>query len=146
MSFVSRHILQEIQVIWCKIPFFGEVAVEAIQMKVQSDVSVQMTLGNCTKVLQITYLTARCRRAHQDDQNGHLNHPIRSPDRKVTPPGKSPTRPCQAGRPDLGRPAWNLPKTLATHHHILGDSLMDPQTLGRQARNERKTERPHMPL
>ena len=51
-----------------------------------------------------------------------------------------------AGRPDLCWPAWHLPKTLATHHHSLGDLPMDPQTLGRQARSESKTERPHMPL
>ena len=99
-------------------------------MKVHSDVSAKMTLENGTKVPQITYLTAPCRRAHRDDQNGHLDHPIRSPDGKITPPEKLPTRPCQAGRPDLGRPAWHLPKTLATHHLSLGDSPMDPQTLG----------------
>ena len=68
-------------------------AVEAIQMKVHSDVSEQMTLGHGTKILQITYLTAPCRRAHRDDQNGHLDHPIRSPDGKITAPGKSPTQP-----------------------------------------------------
>ena len=71
---------------------------------------------------------------NRDDQNGHLDDPIRSPDGKVTPPGRSPTRPCQAGRPDLGQPAWHLPKTLATHHHSLGDSPMDPQTLGGKPR------------
>ena len=107
-------------------------------MKVHSDVSIQITLGYDTKVPQITYLTAPCRRARRDDQNGYLDHPIRSPDGKITPPGRSPTRPCQAGRPDLGRPAWNLPKILATHHHSLGDSPMDPQTLGRQAKSESK--------
>ena len=68
-------------------------------MKVHSDVSVQMTLGHGTKVLQITYLTVPCRRSHRDDQNGHLDHPIQSPDGKITPPGRSLTRPCQAGRP-----------------------------------------------
>ena len=99
-------------------------------MKVHSDVSVQMTLGYGTKVLQITYLTAQCQRAHRDDQNGHLDHPIWSPDGKVMPPGKSPTQPCRAGLPGQGRPAWHLPKTLATHHHSLGDLPMDPQTLG----------------
>ena len=71
-------------------------------MKVHSDVSVQMTLGHGTKVLQITYLTVPYQRAHRDDQNGHLDHPIWSPNGKVMPSGKSPTRPCQAGRPDIG--------------------------------------------
>ena len=78
-------------------------------MKVHSDVSVQMTLGHGTKVTQITYLTAPCRRARRDDQNGHLDNPIRNPNGKVMPLGRSPTRPCQAGRPDLGRPAWTRP-------------------------------------
>ena len=63
-------------------------------MNVHLDVSVQMTLGYGTKFHQITYLTAPCRRARRDDQSGHLDHPIRSPDGKITPPGKSPTRPC----------------------------------------------------
>ena len=98
-SFVSHHVLQGIQVKWCTNTIIGEVAVEATQMKIHSDVPVQMTLGHGIKVPQITYLTAPCRRARQDDQNGHLDDPIRSPDRKVTPPGRSPTRPCQAGRP-----------------------------------------------
>ena len=99
-------------------------------MKVHSDVSVQMTLVHDTKVPQIQYLTATCRRARQDDQNRHLDHPIRSPDGKITPPGKSPTRPCQAGRPDLGRPACHLHKWSSTLPHSLGDSPMDPKTLG----------------
>ena len=103
-------------------------------MKVHSDVSVQMTLCHGTKVTQITYLTEPCWRALWDDQNGHLDEPIRSPDGKVTPPGRSPTRPCQAGRLDLGWPDWHLPKTLAAHHHSLGDSLMDPQTPGGKPR------------
>ena len=103
-------------------------------MKVHSDISVQMTLGHGTKVSQITYLAAPCGRALRDDQNGHLDDPIRSPDGKVTPPGRSPTRPCQAGRPNLGRPAWHLPETLSTHHHSLGDSPMDPQTPGGKTR------------
>ena len=72
----------------------GEATIEAIQMKVHSDVSIQMTLGHGTKVPQITYLIEPCQRAHRDDQNGYLDHPIRSPDGKVMPPGKSPTRPC----------------------------------------------------
>ena len=52
------------------------------------------------------------------------------------PPGRSPTRPCQASWPDLGRPAWTRPANLAppqmTLHvsHSFGDSPMDPQTLG----------------
>ena len=91
---------------WCTNTIIGEVAVEATQMKIHSDVPVQMTLGHGIKVPQITYLTAPCRRARQDDQNGHLDDPIRSPDGKVTSPGRSPTRPCQAGRPDIGRLAW----------------------------------------
>ena len=136
MSFVSHHVLRGIQVIWCTNTIIGEVAVEAIQMKIHSDVTVQMTLGHGTKVTQITYLTAPCRRAHRDDQNGHLVNPIRNPNGKVTPLGRSPTRPCQAGRPDLGRPAWTRPAGLAppqmtsTLPHSLGDSPMDPQTLG----------------
>ena len=95
---------------------------------------------------QMPNLTLPCWRAHRDDQNGHLDHPIWSPDGKVMSPGKSPTRPCLAGRHDIGRSAWHLPITLATHHHSLGDSPMDPQTLGNQARSESKTERPHMSL
>ena len=84
-------------------------------MKVQSDVSIQMTLGHGTKVLQITYLIAPCRRARRDDQNGHLDHPIQSPDGKITPPEISQTRPCQAGRPDLGRPAGLAPPQMTLH-------------------------------
>ena len=101
-------------------------------MKVHSDISIQMTLGHGTKVPQITYLISPCQRSRRDDQNGHLDHPIRSPDGKITPPRKSPTRP----RPDLGRPAWTRPADLAppqmTLHisHSFGDSPMDPQTLG----------------
>ena len=91
-SFVSHYVLQGIQVKWCTNTIIGEVAVEATQMMVHSDVSVQMTLGHGIKVPQITYLTTPCQRAHRDDQNGHLDHPIRSPDRKVTPPKRSPTR------------------------------------------------------
>ena len=59
-SFVSQHVLQGIHVIWCINTIIGEWAVEAIQMKVHSDVSVLMTLGHGTKVTQITYLTAPC--------------------------------------------------------------------------------------
>ena len=99
MSFVSHHVLQGIQVKWCTNTIIGEVAVEATQMKVHSDILVQMTLEHGTKVPQITYLTAPCRRALRDDQNGHLDDPIRSPDGKVMPPGRSLTWPCQAGRP-----------------------------------------------
>ena len=54
MSFVSHHVLRGIQVIWCTNTIIGEVAVEAIQMKIHSDVSIQMTLGHGTKVTQIT--------------------------------------------------------------------------------------------
>ena len=75
MSFVSHHILQEIWVKWFTNTIIGEVAVEAIQMNVHSDISVQMALGHDTKVTQITYLTAPSQRAHRDDQNGHLDHP-----------------------------------------------------------------------
>ena len=99
-------------------------------MKVHSDVSVQMTLGHGTKVPQITYLTAPCRRDRRDDQNGHLDYPIWSSDGEITPPGKSPTRPCQAGRLDLGRPAWHFQESLSTQYHCIGDSPIDPQTLG----------------
>ena len=60
MSFVSHHVLRGIQVIWCTNTIIGEVAVEAIQMKIHSDVSVQMTFGHCIKVTQITYLTEPC--------------------------------------------------------------------------------------
>ena len=74
-------------------------------MKVHSDISVQMILEHDTKVPQITYLTAPCQRARRDDQNGHLDHPIQSPNGKVTPRGRTPTRPCQAGQPGLDRPA-----------------------------------------
>ena len=77
-------------------------------MKIHSDVSVQKILGHGTKVTQITYLTAPCQRARRDDQNGHLDHPIRSPDGKVMPPKRSPTWLSQAGRPGQGRPAWHL--------------------------------------
>ena len=114
-SFVSHHVLQGIQVKWCTNTIIGEVAVEAIQMKIHSDVSVQITLGHGTKVPQITYLIAPCRRSRRDDQNGHLDHPIQSPDGKITPPEKSPTRPCQAGRPDLGRPAGLAPPQMTLH-------------------------------
>jgi hypothetical protein len=71
-SFVSHHVLQGIQVKWCTNTIIGEVAVEATQMKVHSDVSVQMTLGHGTKVPQIAYLTAPCRRAHRDDKKWTL--------------------------------------------------------------------------
>ena len=81
-----------------------------------------MSIGHGAKVTQITYLTAACRRAHRDDQNGHLDHPIRSPDGKITAPGKSPTQPWQAGRPDLGRPAWTRPAGLAPPQMILHSS------------------------
>ena len=70
--FVSHHILQGIQVKWCTNTIIGEVAVEATQMKVHSDVSVQMTLGHGTKVPQIAYLAAPCRRAHRDDKKWTL--------------------------------------------------------------------------
>ena len=46
--------------VWCTNTIIGEVAVEAIQMKVHSNVSAQMTLGHGAKVTQITYLTAPC--------------------------------------------------------------------------------------
>ena len=104
------------------------------------------TILNHCKHSQMPNWTAPCWRPRLDDQNGHLDHPIWSPDRKIMPTGKSPTRPYRAGWPDLGRPDWHLPKSLPTHHHSLGDSPMDPQTLGRQARSESKTERPHMSL
>ena len=99
-------------------------------MKVHSNVSAQMTLGHGAKVTQITYLTAACRRAHRDDQNGHLDHPTRSPDGKVTPPGRSPTWPCQ-----VGRLAWTWLASLApprkpNQYHCFADSQMDHQTLG----------------
>ena len=83
-------------------------------MKVHSDVSVQMTLVHGTKVPKITYLTAPCRRARQDDQNGYFDHPIRCSDGEITRLGRSPTWPCQAGRPDLGRPAWHFHESLST--------------------------------
>ena len=82
-SFVSHHVLQGIQVKWCTNTIIDEVAVEAIQMKVHSDISVQMTLGHGTKVPEITYLTAPCRRARRDDRIGHLVHPIQSSEAKV---------------------------------------------------------------
>ena len=68
---------------------------KAIQVKDQG------WLGHGAKVTQITHLTAPCRESLRDDQNGYLDHPIRSPDEKVTRPGKI------AGRtePDLGRSA-----------------------------------------
>ena len=145
-SFVSHHILQGIQVKWCTNTIIGEVAVEATQMKVHSDVLVQMTLGHGIKVPQITYLTAPCRRARQDDQNGHLDDPIRSPNGKVTPPGRSPTRPCQASRPNLGRLAWHLPQNTLHSVSWPWGLTNSPLTHGRQARSETKTERPHMSL
>ena len=129
-----------------QIPLFGEVAVEAIQLKVHSDVSVQMTLGNSTKVTQITYLTAPQRRARRDDQNGHLDHPIRSPDGKVMSPKRSPTWPSQAGRPGQGRPAWHLPQNTLHSVSWPWGLTNSPLTHGRQARSETKTERPHMSL
>ena len=89
-------------------------------MKVHSDVSVQMTLGHGTKVTQIIYLMAPCSRDLRDNQNGHLDGPIRSPDGKVMPPRKSPTRPCQAGRPSTSL------KSLSTQYYGLGDSSMVP--------------------
>ena len=57
MSFVSHHVLQGIHVKWCTNTIIGEVAVEATQIKVHSDVLVQITLGHGTKVPKITYLT-----------------------------------------------------------------------------------------
>ena len=54
--------LQGIQVKWCTNIIICEVAVEATQMKVHSDVLVQMTLGHGKKVPQIIYLTALCQR------------------------------------------------------------------------------------
>ena len=121
-------------------------------MKVHSDVSVKMTLGHGTKVPQITYLTASCWRAHRDDQNGHLDHPIQSPNRKVTPRGRTPTRPCQAGQPVLDRPAWIrlaglAPSANTYHSSSLPWGLTNgPPNTWRQAKSESKTERPHMPL
>src|SRR6185312_8651470 len=142
-SFVSHHVLQGIQVKWCTNTIIGEVAVEATQMKVHSDVLVQMTLGHSTKVPQITYLTAPCQRARRDDQNGHLEHPIRSPDGKIMPPGRSPTRPCQAGRPNLGRPAWHLPQ-ITLHSISLHWALTNgPPNTWIHAQSEAKIERPH---
>jgi hypothetical protein len=41
-----------------------------------------------------------------------------------------------------GRPALHLPKTTPGYHHTLGDSPMDPQTLGRHAQSEAKAGRP----
>ena len=67
MIFVSHHVLRGIQVIWCTNTIIGEVAVEAIQMKIHSDVSVQMKLRHSIKVTQITYLTAPCRRDRRYD-------------------------------------------------------------------------------
>ena len=140
MSFVSHHVLRGIQVIWCTNTIIGEVAVEALQMKVQSDVSVQMILGHGIKVLQITYLTAPCRRARRDDQNGHLDHPIRSPDGKITPPGRSPTRPGQ------GRPARHLPQ-ITLHSVSLHWGLTNrPPNTWTHAQSKVKVERPHMSL
>ena len=107
-------------------------------MKVHSDISIQMTLGHGTKVPQITYLTAPCRRACRDDQNEYLDHPIRSSDGKNTPPGRSPTRPCQDGRPDLGRPAWHFHESLSTQYHCIGDSPIDPQTVGHMTKAKLK--------
>jgi hypothetical protein len=48
---------------------------------------------------------------------------------------------------DTALPSWpdlHIPKTSPTDHHALGDSPMDPQTLGRPAQSEAKAERPHM--
>ena len=115
-------------------------------MKVHSDVSVKMTLGHSIKVPQIAYFTAPCQRARRDDQNGHLDHPIRSPDGKVTPPGRSPTRPCQASRPNLGRLAWHLPQNTLHSVSWPWGLTNSPLTQGRQAISETKTERPHMSL
>ena len=57
------------------------------------------------KYSQMTNWTAACWIAGREDRNGHLDHPIWSPNEKVMPPGKSSTRPCRAGRPDKdGRP------------------------------------------
>ena len=55
MSFVSHHVLRGVHVIWCTNTIIGEVAVEAIQMKIRSDVPVQKTFGHDTKVTKITY-------------------------------------------------------------------------------------------
>ena len=60
MSFVSQHVLQGIHVIWNTNTIICEVVFEAIQMKVHSYVSVQMTLGHGTKVTKFTYLTEPC--------------------------------------------------------------------------------------
>ena len=115
-------------------------------MKVHSDVSVQMTLGHGTKVLQITYLTAPCRRARRDDQNGHLDHPIRSPDGKITPPGTSPTRPCLAVRPGQGRPTRHLPQ-ITLHSVPLHWGLTNrPPNTWTHAQGKVQAERPHMSL
>ena len=115
-------------------------------MKVHPDVSIQMTLGHDTKVTQITYLTAPYWRALWDDQNGHLDDPIWSPDGKVTPPGRSPTRPCQASRTNLGQPAWHLPQ-ITLHSVSLHWGLTNgPPNTWVQVQSDAKTERPHMPL
>jgi hypothetical protein len=115
-------------------------------MKVHSDVSIQMTHGNGTKVTQFTYLTEPWWRALRDDQNGHLDDPIRSPDGKITPPRRSPTRPYQVGRPNLGQPAWILPKNTFHSVSLLWGLTNGPPNTWIHAKSERKTERPHMPL
>ena len=99
-------------------------------MKVHSNASIQMSIGHGAKVTQITYLTAACRRAHRDDQNGYLDHPTRSPDGKVTPPGRSPTWPCQAGRLAWTWLASLAPPPKPNQYHCFADSQMDHQTLG----------------
>ena len=109
-------------------------------MKVHSDISVQMTLGHGTKVLQITYLIAPCRRSRWDNKIGHLDHPIRSPDGKITPPGRSPTRPGQ------GRPARHLTQ-ITIHSVSLHWGLTNrPPNSWAHDQSKVKGERPHMSL
>jgi hypothetical protein len=47
---VLFKLMSSMSFVWCTNTIIGEVAVEAIQMKVHSDVSVQMTLGHGTNV------------------------------------------------------------------------------------------------
>ena len=82
-------------------------------------VNMDIIWYHCKKI-QIPNLTSPCWRDRWDDQNGHLDHPIWSSDGEITPPGKSPTRTWQAVH-------HKWPSTLP---HSLGDSPMDPQTLG----------------
>ena len=106
---------------------------------------METILHHC-KHSQMPNWTAPCLITRRDDQNGHLDHPIRSPDGKVTPPGRSPTRPYQAGRPGQGRPAWHLPQNTLHSVSCPWGLTNSPLTHGRQARSETKTEMPHMSL